>query len=282
MDVQPLVTIAIPFFNREDYLGYAIQSVINQSYKKWELILIDDGSRDESLNIAKCYEKIDERIRVIADGHNKGLAVRLNETVNMAKGDYYARMDDDDIMVVNRIESQINYMLEHQEVDVIGSSVMVIDANNVITHTMNLSGVTKGFIHPTIMAKTKWFRDNPYNEMLRRSQDYELWLRTQDKYNFYNIPQPLLFYREFDTQSLDKKIRAFKSLSPIYKNYKKYGKSFFWYIKKYAFSCIKLIIYWLCHHLGLMDKLNKKKWSTELPIELCLREDSLEEALKSK
>jgi len=281
MDVQPLVTIAIPFFNREDYLGYAILSVINQTYDNWEMILIDDGSSDESLKIANSYAKADKRIRVVADGHNKGLAVRLNETINMASGEYYARMDDDDVMVVNRIETQLKYMLNHEDVDVVGSSVMIIDTNNTITHTMNLSGVTSGFIHPTIMAKTQWFKDNPYNEKLRRSQDYELWLRTQDRYRFYNFPQPLLFYREFDAQSLQKKIKAFKSLSPIYRNYKAYGKSFFWFVKRYVFSCFKLFVYWACHHLGFMDQLNKKKWSKELPVELCLNEDNLRESLNS-
>ena len=77
MDNKNLVTIAIPFFNSEKYLSFAIQSVINQSYSEWEIILIDDGSTDNSLEIAKSFESKDARIKVFSDGKNKGLLARL-------------------------------------------------------------------------------------------------------------------------------------------------------------------------------------------------------------
>ena len=182
-----LVTIAISFFNDGKYLADAILSIVNQSYKNWELLLIDDGSTDNSFEIAKRFESLDTRIRVIRDGENYGLAVRLNQSIQLANGEYYARMDADDIMVKSRIETQLKYLLEHPEVNVIGSSAMLINAQNEIVGSADMSMVTTGFMHPTIMAKTEWFRNNPYAEWCRRCQDEELWLRTKSYNNYRNL-----------------------------------------------------------------------------------------------
>ena len=100
----PLVTIAIPFYNAEKYIKYTILSIINQTYKRWILYLIDDGGKDCSLKICQDAAAKDGRIKVIRDDHNNGLAARLNESVLMTKGDYYARMDADDIMDYDRIK----------------------------------------------------------------------------------------------------------------------------------------------------------------------------------
>ena len=80
------VTIAIPIYNAESYLSFAIQSVVNQTYKNWELLLMEDGSTDSSVEIARLYAEKDERIRVIEDGVNRGLIYRLNESIKMANG----------------------------------------------------------------------------------------------------------------------------------------------------------------------------------------------------
>ena len=89
---KDLVSIGIPFYNSEKYLADAIKSVLKQTYSKLELILIDDGSNDSSLKIAKEFEKADKRIRVISDGENLGLPKRLNQLSKMSRGYYYARM----------------------------------------------------------------------------------------------------------------------------------------------------------------------------------------------
>lgn len=277
--INPLVTIAIPFFNNGQYLLYAITSVINQTYRNWELLLVDDGSSDNSREIAEQAVRKDKRIRLFSDGLNKGLAVRLNESVSLAKGDYYARMDADDIMAVDRIEQQVHYLLNNPHVDVVGSSAMIIDRDNRITHSMNYQGVNDGFIHPTVMARTQWFRKNRYHEGLLRSQDYELWLRSGSSSTFYNLTKPLLFYRVYEAQSYQKKVRAFKSLYPIYKDYRKYNKSFMWSIKRCFYSCYKIVVYWVFHQLGFVGYLNKKRWGKELPSELCLSELDLREAI---
>lgn len=233
------VTIAIPFFNSEKYLEYAILSVLNQTYKDFELILINDGGTDSSIAIAEKYALIDSRIKVINDGLNKGLPVRLNETIRLAKGEYYARMDDDDIMVCNRIAEQVRYLEEHPDVDVVGSSAIVIDGDNKIKLSIDQHGATTGFLHPTVTGRTLWFLNNPYDEKYRRSQDFELWLRTAHKSKFYNMQRPFLFYREVESVSLKKSLISHKILRGLYRNYQYYDKTLMWCVKNTAISYIK-------------------------------------------
>ncbi len=266
----PLVTIAIPFYNSERFLHYAIQSVINQTYTNWELILIDDGSYDNSLAIAKEYAERDGRIIIVNDGLNKGLPARLNESVRIAKGEYYARMDADDIMNVDRIAIQIHYLEEHPNIDVIGSSAMIIDNANNIIKSYDQQGVNDGFIHPTVMAKTMWFKENPYNIQLNRSQDIELWMRTADKYDFYNIREPLLFYRETGNITLSKKLKSNKTLRSLCRKYKKYNKSLMWSVKWMIIYYIEDIIYVVSSLLGLNDMTNNLRKKKELPVEIRL------------
>ena len=102
------ITIGLPFYNAENYLELAIKSVFAQTYQDWELILMDDGSTDRSLEIAKSIN--DPRVSVYSDGKNKKLAARLNEIVRLAKYDYLARMDADDLMSTKRIETQMNIL----------------------------------------------------------------------------------------------------------------------------------------------------------------------------
>lgn len=205
---ESLVSIAIPFYNDERYLSYSIQSVINQTYHNWELFLINDGSSDKSLSIARSFEVIDDRITVVSDGLNKGLAHRLNETIGMANSDYYLRMDADDIMFPDRVQKQIAFLEEHPEIDVIGTSAVIIDENNEIlfgmkgpmTAPQKRSDVINGniFIHPSVAGHTAWFREHPYDDSKRRNQDFFLWLSSVDDSKFGIFDEPLLFYRVMD------------------------------------------------------------------------------------
>src|SRR5699024_7083751 len=105
-----MITIGIPFFTDESYLDMAIRSIINQTYQDWVLLLVDDGSSDGSLGIAKKYEEKDSRISVISDGENKKLPYRLNQIAQLTKTPYLARMDADDIMHPERIEKQLGIL----------------------------------------------------------------------------------------------------------------------------------------------------------------------------
>ena len=201
--MSPLVSIGLPFYNDRSTLELSIQSVFAQTYKNWELILVDDGSKDGSLNIAK--KITDKRVRLISDGSNKGLIARLNQIALLAKGKYLARMDADDLMQPLRIEKQVIYLENNPGVDLVDTGAYSIyrdeepkgkrglqnintNAKYVLTHAM--------LLHASVVGKTGWFLHNPYNKDYIRAEDYELWCRTFNYSKFGRIKEPLYIVRE--------------------------------------------------------------------------------------
>ncbi|MDX9920206.1 MAG: glycosyltransferase family 2 protein [Paludibacter sp.] len=198
------VTIAIPFYNAEKYLELAIMSVIQQTYKDWILYLVNDGSTDKSVDIAKVYADSDPRIMVYSDGENKSLAFRLNQIAKLANTKYLARMDADDIMHPERIKKQVDILETNSKIDVLGTNAFSINENNMILGVkmkvdLDAYGLVdvKTFIHPTIMARTIWFRENCYDESAIRCEDAELWIRVNNQSTLKSYTEPLMFYREF-------------------------------------------------------------------------------------
>lgn len=277
-----LVTIAIPFYNSEKFLSYAIQSVINQTYENWELLLMDDHGKDNSMEIAREFSSQDSRIKIISDGKNRGLPYRLNESISLAKGEIYVRMDDDDIMTSDRIETQVEYLLTHPGVNVVGSSAMIIDDKNRIISSASMEGVTDRFMHPTVCAWTEWYYQHPYNEQFRRCQDIELWLRTERMSYFYNIERPLLFYRELGVPTFKKYLQSQNMLFKMYKEYQNYDKTYFWFLENTIKTCCKVSVYALFVMIGKLDYLIGKRNRRSLPENLWLSEKDLENAVKVK
>lgn len=214
------VTIGIPFFNDDRYLDMAIRSVVNQTYRDWILLLVDDGSSDGSLEIAMRYAENDTRITVISDGQNRQLPYRLNQIAKLTKTPYLARMDADDIMHPERIERQLDILKKNPEIDVLGTNALTIDENNSVTGVRcNISEElvpVSGFIHPSLMAKTKWFQENPYDEKAIRVEDGLLWEITKHKSVFKRTNLPLLFYREVPGSYYNKYFNYSKSLMEIF------------------------------------------------------------------
>ncbi len=122
------ITIAIPVYNAELYLSQAIKSVLDQSYKEFKLIIINDGSSDNSMKIAREFN--DSRIKIIDDNLNKGLQYRLNQIIKLTDTPFLARMDADDIMHPERIKKQIEVFEEYPEIDVLGTNAYTIDGDN--------------------------------------------------------------------------------------------------------------------------------------------------------
>ncbi len=202
MDKSPLVTIGIPVFNAEKYIGFSIQSVLNQTFTDFELIITDDGSTDNSVSIIMSF--IDPRIRLVTDQMNKGISYRLNQQIMLARGRYFVRMDADDIMFTNRIEKQTQYLIDNPETDVIGAHVVVINEVNQVVGYRNWPAVFTGksilrknlFIHPTVAGKIDWFRSNHYNSKFDGAEDYHLWVSSFELSRFEVISEPVMFYRE--------------------------------------------------------------------------------------
>ncbi len=263
------VTIAIPFYNDEKYLFDSIQSVLNQTYKNWELILIDDGSKDSSLEIAKKFQS--NNIKVVSDGKNKGLAVRLNESTKLACGKYYARMDADDIMDVDRVEKQVFYLETHPDIDVVGSDVYVIDKDNSIigkTQTAimdpcQVEHILKGgmFVHPSVMGKRQWFLNHPYDEKLIRMQDKGLWLRTVNSSKFHIMPDKFLFYRAGGLPTMKKNLKELSCLKTLFftilgREQNRYGLA----IRLYTIGILKLLVYAILELFGKVDVLVQRRY----------------------
>jgi glycosyltransferase involved in cell wall biosynthesis len=221
------VTIAIPFYNAERFLASTIDSVLAQSYQDFILLLIDDGSTDTSLQIAQQFAQKDSRIKVYSDGENKNLGFRLNQIPSLVQTPYLVRMDADDLMHPKKIEKQIKVLKNHPEIDVLGTNIYSIDENNRVvgirdSMRANEMETVHSFWHPTIMAKTDWFRQNPYDVKAERIEDIELWMSSKGKANFKQLTEPLLFYREFGSQ--------------YWKKYFKGNSSVVYVLKKHRFS----------------------------------------------
>jgi len=258
-----LVSIGIPFYNSEAYLDFAIRSVLNQTYTHWQLFLLDDGSHDSSLSIAKKYQS-DPRVTVVSDGLNKGLPARLNELSLLAEGKYYARMDADDIMFPNRIETQVKFLEENPNLDVLGCCAISIDTQNNIVGKRNCqkkNGFSKYeiiqngcFIHPSVMGKRSWFVKNTYNIEYRRSQDLELWMRTVDSSDFHVLDEPMIFYREVGVPTFKKYYQSVRVVLSIYNKYMDRKRVLF-----YFKLVLKLLIYFLFYVAKQTDFLIKKR-----------------------
>lgn len=212
---NPLVSVGISFLNSAGSLLNSIRSIFAQSYSNWELILVDDGSTDGSLDIARSID--DPRVRLLPpDGRNRRLPFRLNQIAQDARGEYLARMDADDLCHPERFSQQLDFLQNHPEVDVVGSSACILDREGDLsneklivpeTHDGILSGKFESgisIIHPTVMAKTEWFRRWPYDENNNRCEDYELWLRSGGDSVFANIGDILCFKDEFTSFTMSK------------------------------------------------------------------------------
>ena len=201
--IEPLVSIGMPVFNCEKTLDTAVQSIINQTYSNWELILIDDGSKDKTLEIAESFH--DPRIKVISDGHNQQLPTRLNQAIVASSGKYFARMDGDDFSYPERLQRQVDYLEQHPEIDLLGTAAINFDRNGLATgmvlwkqsHAEICARPWAGFPlqHPTWMGKLDWFQKFQYRPDAIGMEDYEIMLRAYQTSRFAALPEILLGYR---------------------------------------------------------------------------------------
>ena len=203
----PLVTVGLAFYNVEKTLASAVKSVLLQTYDNFEFILIDDGSTDDSFTIAESLAILDDRIILINGEKNMGVGYRLNQITDLANGEYIVRMDADDLMLPDKIEKQMTVLLADPQLDLIDCNAYIIDkwncpvgkrkANDL--SNLTLRKILKSrtvFFHPTVIAKTGWFKANRYDENFRRGPDFELWCRTFGKTNYARLINPLFIYRE--------------------------------------------------------------------------------------
>jgi len=267
------VTIAIPFYNAEKYLAQAIQSVFAQTYQDWELILIDDGSTDKSLEIANSVQ--DKRVKVYFDGKNKKLASRLNEITNLARYEYIARMDADDLMSPTRIERQLKILEENPHIDLVSTGVYSVSNELILKGIRGVSSENisfkdllykkKGIVHAAILGRKSWFVRNRYNTQLSIAQDYDLWLRTSliNDLRIILLKEPLYIYREEDNVITEKILKAYKNERKMYMKYAKNSS----YIPIFK-SLLKSIIVYSLDKIGQTDFLLTNRNTNSLSSEI--------------
>ncbi len=215
---MPKISVIMGVYNaekRKNNLKKAIDSILNQTYNDFEFIICDDGSQDNTLKILAQIINNDKRVKIIKNEKNKGLTFTLNKCLNVAKGEYIARMDYDDISDITRFEKQVKILDNNIDISIVATCANIIDDNGKWSERKyNEYIVKKDFLfnnpvmHPTVMVRKKVFfdvggyRDNKYT---LRVEDYDFFMRTYAKgYKIYTIQQNLLNYRE-DKDSFKKR-----------------------------------------------------------------------------
>jgi len=207
-------------FNCENTVAETLDSILSQTYENWELIICDDGSTDHTYEIVSKYAEKDKRIKLIKNNQNSGLPKTLNNCLKYCIGDYIMRHDGDDLMVLNRIEKQVDYMHTHN-CDACGSGAYLFDETGIWGLRQPESNPNKNsmilgvpFIHPTVIMKHEkltevgGYSDN--NLTKQRLEDYDLWLKFFEKgFILQNIQEPLIYFRE-DKNSYTRKNRRFR------------------------------------------------------------------------
>jgi glycosyltransferase involved in cell wall biosynthesis len=206
---SPVISVIMPVYNSGKYLETAIESILSQTFISFEFIIIDDGSTDNSRYLLKKYSIADKRIRVILNKQNLGNYPSRNKGMSVAKGEFIAVMDSDDIAYPERFDYQINFFRENPESVMVGSQVMLIDPEGrdlglkpdiPLTHkaiNKKLLDGLWGVIHPSvIMRKDAVDELGGYRERFRSCADHDLYLRLSEIGKIANMPEVLLSYRQ--------------------------------------------------------------------------------------
>jgi hypothetical protein len=201
----PRVSVVMPVHNGEKYVAEAVESILSQTFRDFEFIIINDGSTDSSADILGRYHQEDDRIRIYPQ-ENRGVAASRNRGSQLAQGEYIAQMDHDDVSLPERLARQLGYLEAHPEIGVLGTWVQVIDSHGKARETWHL---------PTMPRVLEWslcFEDTLANPsvMMRRAvierlgfyraettpaEDYDLWARALADTQLANVPEVLLQYR---------------------------------------------------------------------------------------
>lgn len=219
--MAPLVSVLLPVYNAEPYLAAAVESILRQSFSDFELLIIDDGSQDRSGQILQDYAQRDRRIRLIRRA-NRGLIATLNEMLDLAQGEFLARMDADDLATPERLARQVDFLQQHPEVVCVGGAFDLIDAQgrvvqrvpmpeqNAEIQQMLLIGRTI-INHPCALIRASALRQiGGYDPVMRTVEDLDMLLKLGEIGELANLPDTVLQYR-FHFQSVSAQNILFQS-----------------------------------------------------------------------
>lgn len=200
----PKVTVFIPIYNREAYVGAAIDSVLAQSFRDFELLLIDDGSTDRSVEVLRSYD--DPRVRVVCNGRNLGIPRTRNRGLELARGEYIALLDSDDAARPGRLQKQAAFLDRHPDCVQVGGWKQDMDEHGRVLRKIKRQPTSSADIHAqllfrcsltntTIMGRTATLREYGYRNGFARCQDYDLHVRLAARHKMANLPQVLTYAR---------------------------------------------------------------------------------------
>lgn len=214
---KPAISVIMPVYNAEKWLRFSIESILNQTYIDFEFIIIDDGSTDNSKKILQSYSAADKRIVEVCNSNNIKLIASLNKGIDLAQGEYIARMDADDVSHIQRFERQMNYLKANPEIDFVSTGIQEINDNEKFGRIYKkefLSPVENRFLllfintiaHGSIMCKKKVLKGNKFDHVALHCEDYDLWCRLSVKYNMVNMGE-ILYYHRNHTGNISKEHR---------------------------------------------------------------------------
>lgn len=202
----PLISVLMTVYNREGLLAESVESILNQSYPNWELIIIDDASTDRTRSIIEGYLEREPRVRALFLEHNIGPYPALNRALEVARGDYVAINDSDDLSHPDRLRETLHFLQSHPEMAMVGSSVYLIDESGKRfarrNYPQSADAVRRSilhscpFLHSSTLMRTEVLKElGGYDESFRNSADVDLWIRLTRRYQACNLPFPYASYR---------------------------------------------------------------------------------------
>lgn len=259
---NPKISVVMASHNGEKFIKEAIDSILGQTFSDFEFLIIDDGSTDLTAVILQEYSQKDQRIKIFTNKECLGLTKGLNILIKQAKGEYIARMDDDDISFKNRFEKQMDFMQKNSDVVLAGSFAFLINEKSEIIGEKKLAvtseQIKKQLLFNNQIIHSSWFakkdiliKEGLYNEQFKKAQDYEFVLRLATKYKIANLPENLLKYRVLKTSlSWQNKEQQKFAIKARFLAITKYG-----YPKLLGLCHILFRIAWMCVPTRLKFKL---------------------------
>ncbi len=201
------LSVIMSVYNGERYLASAIDSIIAQTFREFEFLIVDDGSTDGTAQLLSAYAQKDSRIKVVTHRENLGLTASLNELLQEVQGEYLARMDADDISLPERFARQVAWLDSHPECGVLGTSYWLINPaghRRLVCRFENDHDFLCWYLcfqnplaHPSVMGRTALFRSvGGYRSAYRYGQDFDLWWRLSRVARLGCLPEPLLELRQ--------------------------------------------------------------------------------------
>jgi glycosyltransferase involved in cell wall biosynthesis len=202
---MPLLSILTPVYNREAYIGAAIESVQQQGISDWEMIIVDDASTDRTVEVVQTYQAKDDRIQLIQKAENSGISATRNRGLDVVNGKYIVMLDSDDICFLNRFEQQVSFLEKHPEIGVLGGWAKHIGTSNRQFTPEAEDGVLRArslyrcpFVHSSTTVRTAVIQEHHlrYNEAYPAANDYNFWVRILPHTRVHNLQEYLVGYRK--------------------------------------------------------------------------------------